>query len=104
MKNYIVKLNGKTISKRKVKQKTCTLKIVHTVATGLFKKIECFANKIQPMFYIRNNSNPNAIYYDWAMFNKVDNDFVAEFNYSKNQQKIDILKQELNTLKQARSI
>mgnify|MGYP003637684451 CR=1 FL=1 len=93
MKNYIVKLNGKTISKRKVKQKTCTLKIVHTVATGLFKKIECFADTKTPVWYVSKDDNPNAIYYDWATFNKVDNDFVAEFNYSKNQQKIDILKQ-----------
>ena len=45
------------------------------------------------MLYVSKDDNPNAIYYDWATFNKVGNDFIAEFTYSKNQQKIDILKQ-----------
>jgi hypothetical protein len=93
MKNYIIKLNGKTISKRKVAQKTCILGIYHSVKTGVFKSIDCFKDKITPIYYTKKHDNPNAIYYDWATFNKVGNDFVAEFNYSKNQQKIDILKQ-----------
>jgi hypothetical protein len=40
--------------------------------------------------------NPNVIFYDWNVFKKVGNDYVAEFNYSPTQQKIDIKKQSRN--------
>ena len=95
MSNYIIKLNGKTISKRKVRNKTCTLKILHNIKTGVFKSVDCFKNNRTPIRLVNNNDNENVIYYDWATFDKVDNDFIDNFTYSKNQQMIDLKKKEL---------
>jgi hypothetical protein len=90
---YIIKLNGKTISKRKWGGQTCTLKISHNDRLGIWKKVECFHTKQTPMFYIHKNDNPDVIFYDWSLYKKDGNNYVANFTYSVNQQKIDIIKQ-----------
>ena len=90
---YIIKLNGKTISKRKWGGQTCTLRILHNVRTGVFKKVDCFHDKRTPMIYVNNEDNPNVIFYDWSLYKKDGDNYVANFTYSANQQKIDIIKQ-----------
>jgi len=90
---YIIKLNGKTISKRKWGGQTCTLKISHNDRLGIWKKVECFHTKQTPMFYIHKNDNSDVIFYDWSLYKKDGDNYVANFNYSANQQKIDIIKQ-----------
>ena len=93
---YLVKLNGKIISTRVVRKKVACLKILHTENLGAFKVIDTYNNVNDPKWLVENNDNPNVIFYDWKVFEKVGNDYVAEFNYSPTQQKIDIEKQSRN--------
>ena len=90
---YLIKLNGKTISKRSLGKKSCTLKILNSKDTGTFKATETYYSINKPKYLVSINDNPSVIFYDWNVFKKQGNDFVAEFNYSPTQQKIDIIKQ-----------
>ena len=93
---YLVKLNGKIISRRVVRKKVACLKILHSQNLGAFKQIETYNSVQHPKWLVEDNDNPNIIFYDWNVFKKVGNDYVAEFNYSPTQQKIDIKKQSRN--------
>ena len=91
--NYLIKLNGKTIFKRSLGKKSCTLKILNSKDTGTYKVTETFYSINKPKYLVSINDNPSVIFYDWNVFKKQGNDFVAEFKYSPTQQKIDIIKQ-----------
>ena len=93
---YLVKLNGKVISTRVVRKKVACLKILHSQNLGAFKQIETYNSVQHPKWLVKDNDNPNVIFYDWNVFKKVGNDYVVEFNYSPTQQKIDIKKQSRN--------
>ena len=93
---YLIKLNGKTISKRVKGGKAVSLKILHGETTGIFKSVEVH-NTIREIMYIKSkHNNPNVIFFNWTTFKKVGDVYVAEFNYSPTQQKIDLKKQSLN--------
>ena len=93
---YIIKLNGKTISKRVRGGKSVSLKILHGETTGIFRSIDVHHTIREAMYRCRINDNPNVLFFNWTTFKKVGDDYVAEFNYSPTQQKIDLKKQALN--------
>ena len=93
---YIIKLNGKTISKRVRGGKAVSLKILHGETTGTFKAIDIHHTIREVMYITRRNDNPNVLFFNWTTFKKVGDNYVAEFNYSSNQQKIDLKKQSLD--------
>jgi hypothetical protein len=93
---YIIKLNGKTVSKRVRGGKAVSLKIVHGETTGTFKVIDVHHNISEIMNRCRKDDNPNVLFFNWTTFKKVGDDYVAEFTYSPTQQKIDLKKQSLN--------
>jgi hypothetical protein len=93
---YLIKLNGKTISKRVRGGKAVSLKILHGETTGTFKVIDVHHTVREIMYRCRIDNNPNVLFFNWTTFKKVGGDYVAEFNYSPIQQKIDLKKQALN--------
>jgi hypothetical protein len=93
---YLIKLNGKTISTRVRGGKAVSLKIVHGETTGTFKVIDVHHTIREIMYICRIDDNPNVLFFNWTTFKKVGDNYVAEFNYSPIQQKIDLKKQSLN--------
>ena len=93
---YLIKLNGKTISTRVRGGKAVSLKIVHGETTGTFKVIHVHHTIREIMYICRIDDNPNVLFFNWTTFKKVGDNYVAEFNYSPIQQKIDLKKQSLN--------
>ena len=93
---YLIKLNGKTISKRVRGGKAVSLKIVHGETTGTFKVIEVHHTISEIMYRCRKDNNPNVLFFNWTTFKKIGDDYIAEFTYSPTQQKIDLKKQSLN--------
>ena len=92
---YLIKLNGKTISTRVRGGKAVSLKIVHGETTGTFKIIDVHHTIREIMYICRIDDNPNVLFFNWTTFKKVGDIYVAEFNYSPIQQKIDLKKQSL---------
>jgi hypothetical protein len=93
---YLIKLNGKTISKRVRGGKAVSLKIVHGETTGTFKVIDIHHTISEIMYRCRKDNNPNVLFFNWTTFKKIGDDYIAEFTYSPTQQKIDLKKQSLN--------
>lgn len=93
---YLIKLNGKTISKRVRGGKAVSLKIVHGETTGTFKVIDVHHTISEIMYRCRKDNNPNVLFFNWTTFKKIGDDYIAEFTYSPTQQKIDLKKQSLN--------
>ena len=96
---YLVKLNGKIISRRTRGKKTATLKILFHDKLGVWKYIDTYYDVHLPKHLVNQETtsrHPNIIYYDWNVFTKVVDNYEANFIYSANQQKIDIKKKQLN--------
>ena len=93
---YLIKLNGKTVSKRVRGGKAVSLKIVHGETTGTFKVIDVHHTISEIMYRCRKDNNPNVLFFNWTTFKKIGDDYIAEFTYSLTQQKIDLKKQSLN--------
>ena len=92
---YLVKLNGKIISRRTKRKKSATLKILFHDKLGVWKYVDTYYNVHLPKYLVNQETtsrNPNIIYYDWNVFTKVGDNYEANFIYSANQQKIDIKK------------
>jgi len=91
-RKYLIKLNGKIISKRTKPKKSCILKIFHN-KIGTFKVIDTFFTKRQAMHMVQFKNN--AIFIDWCAYNKINNStYVAEFNFTPRQQQIAIIKRQ----------
>ena len=61
---YLIKLNGKTISKRVRGGKAVSLKIVHGETTGTFKVIDVHHTIREIMYICRIDDNPNVLFFN----------------------------------------